>query len=83
MNIEHEVKKIIIETLRLNSTPEKLDLKKSFLELGLQLDSLSGLRIVLNIEQKFNFKIKTGDLTREDFLSADNLVSFVKNKLND
>lgn len=83
MNIELEVKKIIIETLRLNNTPEELDSKKSFLEMGLQLDSLSGLNIVLKIEQKFNFKINSSELTREVFLSADNLESFVKNKLKE
>lgn len=81
MNIETEVKKIVIETLKLNIPPEELDTTTPFLEMGLQLDSLSGLRIVLSLEQQFNFKIKAGELTRKVFLSIDNLVAFVNMKI--
>jgi len=80
MNIENEVKNIVIETLRLSITSEELDTKTPFLEMGLQLDSLTGLRIVLSLEQRFNFKIKTGDLTRKVFSSVENLSEFVRRK---
>lgn len=82
MNIEHEVRKIIVDALRLNVAPEELDTKTPFLEMGLQVDSLTGLRIVLSLEERFNFKIKTGDLTRKVFSSIDNLIEFVNKKIN-
>jgi acyl carrier protein len=81
MKVENEVKQIVIETLRLNISPEELDTRTPFLELGLQLDSLTGLKIVLSLEEQFDIRIKAGDLTRKVFSSIDNLVSFVNDKL--
>lgn len=82
MEIEKTVKQIIIDVLGLEKTPEELPSDVPFLKMGLQLDSLMGLRIVLELEKTFEFAIQLGDLTREVFSSVNQLTRFVENKLH-
>ena len=49
--------------------------------MGLQLDSLTGLRIVLELEKRFNIVIQLGDLSREVFSSVSQMTRFVENYL--
>lgn len=81
MNIENIVKQIIIDILDLSITTDELPSDTPFLEMGLQLDSLIGLRIVLELEKRFDFVIRLGDLTREVFSNINHLVVFVENNL--
>jgi len=76
-----EVKRILIQTLGLNLSPDELSGDTRLLDGGLGLDSLAGLRIVIAIEQHFVFRFDVSDLNRKSFLSVDSLVSLVDGKL--
>jgi acyl carrier protein len=78
---ETEVKRILIQTLRLNLSPEDLSGDTRLLDGDLGLDSLAGLRIVMAIEQHFGFMFDVSDLTRESFQSVGSLVALVGGKL--
>lgn len=81
MNIERDVKNIIIDVLNLELTPDEIPADVPFLQMGMQLDSLTGLRIVLSLEKQFNFTIQVGELTREVFSDVQHLAGFVRDKL--
>ena len=76
-----EVKRILIQTLRLNLSPDELSGDTLLLDGDLGLDSLAGLRIVMAIEQRFGFKFEVSDVTRESFQSVGSLVALVDGKL--
>jgi len=76
-----EVKRILIQTLRLDLSPDELSSDTRLLDGGLGLDSLAGLRIVMAIEQHFGFTFDVSDLTRESLRSVGSLVALVSGKL--
>jgi acyl carrier protein len=82
MHIEKKIKQIIIDVLGLEKTPDELPSDVPLLEMGLQLDSLMGLRIVLELEKRFEFAIQLGDLNREVFSSVNQMTRFVEDKLH-
>ena len=83
MNVENQVKLIVIDVLKLKLSSDEMRSDIPFFEMGLHLDSLAGLRIVLNLEKKFGFETKVGDLTREVFSDINHLVDFVNHKMDE
>lgn len=81
MNVEKTVKQIIVEVLGLEKTPDELPSDVPFLDMGMQFDSLTGLRIVLDLENRFDLAIRPGDLTREVFSNVNSMVQFVESQL--
>jgi len=49
----------------------------------LSIDSLSMLEIITFIESTFNIRVTTNDLIIENWDTIDNIVNFIKDKLNE
>ncbi len=80
MNVENEIKSIIIDVLNLEVTPEELASNTPLLDGGLELNSLLGLNIILRVEEHFDYEIDVGDLERDVFTDIKHFADFVKRK---
>jgi acyl carrier protein len=80
MNVENEIKHIIIDVLNLDVTPEELASNTPLLDGGLELNSLLGLNIILRVEEHFDFEIEVGDLERDVFTDIKHFADFVRRK---
>lgn len=59
-DIEYEVKKMIIESLKLEDiTPEEIDSDEPLFGEGLGLDSIDALELGVAIRQRFGIKLET------------------------
>ena len=82
MNIETEIKHILVAVLNLNQAPDEISDDLRLLGEGLPLDSISALLIVLELEKRFSFEIRVGDISREIFTDVKHLADFVRSKIN-
>ena len=70
MELQEKVKEFIINTLRLELTPNEIgDNTPLFGESGLGLDSIDALELIVNLEKKFHIKI-TDNIQGEKVLSS-------------
>ena len=79
--LEHDIKKLIIETLHLEDiTPEDIVSTEPLFDTGLGLDSIDALELGLALHEKYAIQIDAKDEnTREHFYSVRNLAQFVTN----
>ena len=80
MDIELEVKKVIIEVLGLEKAPEKLINSTELLGGEIGMNSIMGLQILVLLENTFEFQIDDGDLSKNIFQDVGHLVNYVKEK---
>ena len=77
-SLNHEIKTLIIETLRLkNTTPADIDDAAALVGGGLELDSLDALEVVVAIERKYGVKIDTSEDSRKALESVNSLAAFI------
>jgi acyl carrier protein len=70
MELQEKIKEFIINTLRLDLTPDEIgDNTPLFGESGLGLDSIDALELIVNLEKKFHIKI-TDNIQGEKVLSS-------------
>lgn len=79
MNIENEIRKILNENVELGISVEDIKVNESLLALG--VDSISMIKIILNIEELYGFTFEDEDLVAENFMSIERLVNYVRKKI--
>lgn len=85
MNLENEIKELIISGLNLpDLKPSDIDTKEPLFNEGLGLDSVDALELGLLIQKKYNIVIdsKTQNL-KEIFFNIENLAAFVRENRKD
>lgn len=78
MELQEKVIEIFEEVLGTDEIKEDLDLDMFENEL---LDSLAIIEVLLGIEEKFGLSLQPTDLERKDMATVNNLVAFLKTKL--
>ncbi|PKU24589.1 phosphopantetheine-binding protein [Telmatospirillum siberiense] len=78
-DIEYEVKKMIIESLKLEDiTPEDINSEEPLFGEGLGLDSIDALELGVAIRQRFGIKLETvSDEVRAYFANVRSLSRFI------
>jgi acyl carrier protein len=76
INIEEEIKNIISDVSRCRKSRIRLD---SQIVNNLGIDSFTALEILVAVESKFSIKIPGNNISK--LSTVDDLVSFVKNKI--
>ena len=82
LDLELELKKMIIESLKLEDiTPEEIDSNEPLFGTGLGLDSIDALELGVALRKKFNVKIdKVNDDVKTHFASVANLAKFIESQ---
>lgn len=78
MELQEKVTEIFEEVLGTDEIKEDLDLDMFENEL---LDSLAIIEVLLGIEEKLGLSLQPTDLERKDMATVNNLVAFLKTKL--
>lgn len=78
MELQEKVIEIFEEVLGTDEIKEDLDLDMFENEL---LDSLAIIEVLLGIEEKLGLSLQPTDLERKDMATVNNLVAFLKKKL--
>lgn len=78
-SIELEIKKIIIENAKLNISVEELTTDKDLIQLG--IDSITGIKIFVAIEDRFDFEFDEKNLNPDTFKNITQLCAYVQSKL--
>ena len=74
-----ELKNLIIETLNLEDvTPEEIDDDEPLFGSGLELDSIDGLELVLQLEKTYGIKIGSSEASREALQSINVLAEYIR-----
>ncbi|MFB0846535.1 phosphopantetheine-binding protein [Paenibacillus oleatilyticus] len=79
--IEEEVRRIIIETANLNIPRHELNEENDLTQMG--LDSITGIKIIVAIENQFDFEFDDSNLNVETFKNIKQLCTYVQNKLEE
>ncbi len=80
-NLKSELKRLIVETLRLEDVePESIKNHEPLFVEGLGLDSIDALELVVAIEKKYGVLIEDEEVGFEAFASIDALADFVLQK---
>jgi len=81
MIIKEELKKIIIEELKLEDlSPEDIGDEDALFGEGLGLDSLDAVELVVVVKKHFNVEIKDMTEGRDAFASIDALATYIEKK---
>jgi acyl carrier protein len=76
-----DVKSVVVETLGIEDRADALDADTPLLGSLPELDSMAGLELVLELEQRFAITIEGEDVTADVFETLASLTSFVDKKL--
>ena len=77
-DLNSELKKLIIETLNLEDvSPEEISDDEPLFGSGLELDSIDGLELVLQLEKTYGIKIGSSEESREALQSVNVLADFI------
>ncbi len=68
------------QTLLNNNADDKIDIEDDLLG-GEILDSLGMMKLILFIEKEFKLKVPPEDMTIENFMSVQNISTYLTNKL--
>lgn len=79
MDIELAIREILCDNVELLKPINLIEKKEPLIELG--LDSISLIRVILNIEEKFNIIFDDDDLLAENFMDIESFTNYVKTKL--
>lgn len=78
-SLNHDIKKLIIDTLRLKGvTPADIDDAAPMIGGGLELDSLDALEVVVAIERAYDVKIDTSEDSKKALESVNSLAAFIR-----
>lgn len=80
MNIESEMKRILIEIVEGRITEDNICSNTNIVE-DIGLDSLQMINLILMIEDAFDLEIDFDEIEYEIFLRFSELVEFIKEKL--
>ena len=76
--LEHELKQLIIDTLNLETTPEKIVSDAPLFVEGLGLDSIDALELALAIKKRYGVRTKANDAeNRKIFASVRSLAAHI------
>lgn len=78
-SIELEVKKIIIKHAKLNIAVKELTTDKELIQLG--IDSITGIKIFVAIEDRFDFEFDETNLNPDTFKNITQLCAYVQSKI--
>jgi|ERR1700733_9613017 len=81
LKVEGELKRILVDVLELDITPEQLDSGTSLYSPALQMDSLSLLHVIVALEQQFGVEIDDEDVMATDLDNVGSLVGLVDRAL--
>ncbi len=77
-DLKSELKKLIVETLNLEDvSPEEIPDEEPLFGSGLELDSIDGLELVLQLEKTYGIKIGSSEESREALQSVNVLADFI------
>ena len=77
--LNERLKKIIIETLRLEDiTPGQIEDDSPLIGSGLSLDSIDALELVVQLEKEFGIKISSSEESRQALASVSSLATFIR-----
>jgi len=77
-DLKSELKKLIVETLNLEDvSPEEISDDEPLFGSGLELDSIDGLELVLQLEKTYGIKIGSSEESREALQSVNVLADFI------
>jgi len=76
-SLKLRVKKLIIDRLRLDITPDAIDDNAPLFGDGLGLDSIDALELVVGLEQEFGIAVPDEDVGREAFASVTALAAYI------
>jgi acyl carrier protein len=76
-NLKQEVKRLIVDRLRLEIDPNEIDDEAPLFGDGLGLDSIDALELVVGLEQTFGITVPDEDVGREAFASVNALTRYI------
>ncbi len=79
--ILQRIKKLIVERLNLDISPDDIKDDEPLFADGLGLDSIDALELVLALEQEFGVKVEDQESVMEAFTSVADLCNFVEQHL--
>ena len=79
MEIEKQIREILKDDAELIKPVEKIELDESLLSLG--IDSISIIKVILSIEEKFSFTFSDEDLTVDNFINIERIIGYVRDKI--
>ena len=80
---EHEVAKLIVESLNLTIQPDEIKPEEPLFSKGLGLDSIDALELALAISQAYGVKIRSDDENINQFFSSLRALSnYIQNSRN-
>jgi acyl carrier protein len=82
-SLEHDVKQLIVETLRLEDIrPQDIDSDQPLFNDGLGLDSIDGLELGISISKIYKIELSHDpEENKQSFANVTNLASFIRQKL--
>jgi acyl carrier protein len=81
-DLKLEIKQLIINTLKLEDlSTNDIDDDEPLFGDGLELDSLDGLELVLQLEKKYGIKIGSSEASREALKSVNVLAEFIQKEI--
>ena len=76
--LKSELKKLIVETLNLEDvSPEEIGDDEPLFGSGLELDSIDGLELVLQLEKNYGIKIGSSEASRDALQSISVLADYI------
>lgn len=75
--VEKKVRKLFSEKLSLSCNLEEIEKSENLQDYG--MDSISAIKIVVEIEEEFDFEFADEDLVIENFATIENVVNYVLN----
>jgi acyl carrier protein len=82
-SLEHELKQLIVTTLRLEGIrPEDIDSEQPLFNAGLGLDSIDGLELGIALAKTYKIELSQNpDENKQYFTNVKNLVAFIHGKI--
>lgn len=75
--LQNEIKELIINSLRLERTPDSIDDQAPLFQSGLGLDSIDALELAVAIERKYRVTIPDEKVGKQAFSSVAALAEYV------
>jgi acyl carrier protein len=77
-SLENRVRSLLIRRLKLEISPEEIDLEAPLFGEGLGLDSIDALELVVGLEQEFAIQIPDADVGKKVFASIRSIADYVR-----
>ncbi len=79
-DIKQEIKELLVDGLRLQTTPAEISDTTPLFDDGLGLDSLDAVELVVLVNKQFGVQIKDMDEGKTAFGSVETLAAYIKEK---